>query len=108
VTVTTNYTHDHSISATDQSRAQECLIYTGPDSVSEPYCADTCAPGTCGDEEACNLEAVQCVRDPCPDVAVCSEPCSDCPENQVREKRRGCGALFLSESGSTKPCGIYV
>lgn len=50
---------------------QECLVYTDG-AEDEQYCADTCAPGRCGDEEACSLEEVQCVRAPCPPVAVCT------------------------------------
>ena len=59
-------------------------MYTGG-SGDEFYCADVCIPSTCGDEEVCSLEDVQCDRDPCPPVAVCTDLCGGiCDESQVR------------------------
>lgn len=36
-------------------------------------CADTCAEGTCLEDELCELVPVECVTEPCnyPDVAFC-------------------------------------
>lgn len=52
---------------------QECLIYQEGTDLEESYCADTCAPGACGDEQSCSLVDVDCVRAPCPPVAVCTD-----------------------------------
>lgn len=44
----------------------------------EYYCADVCEPSPCDYDEACTLEPVSCLRDPCPPVAVCKpdgDPC---------------------------------
>ncbi|CAM9947792.1 unnamed protein product [Scytosiphon promiscuus] len=51
---------------------QECLVYEEGTVLEEAYCADTCASGACGDEQSCSLEEVDCVRAPCPPVAVCA------------------------------------
>lgn len=45
----------------------------------EPYCADSCAAGTCGDGQACILEQVQCIRAPCPPFAVCADTPTPAP-----------------------------
>ncbi|CAM9746828.1 unnamed protein product, partial [Hapterophycus canaliculatus] len=51
---------------------QECLLYAEGTADEEAYCADTCATGTCADDENCSLEGVLCIRAPCPPVAVCT------------------------------------
>ena len=65
---------------------QECRIYGA---TGEPYCADTCDI-VCGPGQSCRLMRVQCVRAPCPPVAVCvvdppDDPCElvRCRDHQV-------------------------
>ena len=65
--------------------SQECIFYASED---EYYCPDVCTPSTCGDEEVCSLEHVDCVRAPCPPVAVCTDSCGGaCTETQVRNRQ---------------------
>ncbi len=37
----------------------------------EAFCKDTCEGFTCPDEKTCALQEVQCIRAPCPPIAVC-------------------------------------
>ncbi|KAF4319823.1 hypothetical protein BBO99_00005822 [Phytophthora kernoviae] len=48
---------------------QECQIYA-PDG--SEYCADVCIEGRCPKGVTCELQEVQCIRAPCPPVAVCN------------------------------------
>jgi len=53
---------------------------------SEPA-PDLCAAVRCGTNEVCMLEQVECVRAPCPPVAVCVNPCAAalCPVGTICE-----------------------
>lgn len=57
-------------------------MYEEGTSLEEAYCADTCAPGACGDGQSCSLEEVQCVRAPCPPVAVCTDSPTPLPPTE--------------------------
>ncbi|RLN92437.1 hypothetical protein BBJ28_00016795 [Nothophytophthora sp. Chile5] len=49
---------------------QTCQIYE-PDGTE--YCADVCSEGRCPQDSTCELQEVQCIRAPCPPVAVCKD-----------------------------------
>ncbi len=63
---------------------QECRLHSAPSCPPgatcppEPYCADSCEKLDCPSGQICVLQAVQCVRAPCPPVARCVErdPCA--------------------------------
>jgi hypothetical protein len=51
---------------------QECQIVEGCSNTScELYCSDQCNYVDCPDGEKCTLQEVQCVRAPCPPIAIC-------------------------------------
>ncbi len=54
-----------------KTKIQTCRTYTDNGGMEEAYCADTCAPGVCGDGESCTLEQSQCDGLPCPPVVKC-------------------------------------
>lgn len=57
-------------------RSEQCDDFDG----CESYCADTCRGVECGDGQRCQLTQVQCIRSPCPPVAMCvdvPDPCLD-------------------------------
>ncbi|CAN0440500.1 unnamed protein product, partial [Scytosiphon promiscuus] len=40
-------------------------------------CADTvCDPSLCAEDETCSLQEWDCVEEPCPAIATCSETCN--------------------------------
>lgn len=76
-------------------KSQECLpwerSWSHPD---DYYCTDVCEPSPCGVDETCELvPATSCpstssASSPCPDTAVCIDPCDGiCDEFQVRVVR---------------------
>ncbi len=51
----------------------ECRVHRNADGELIPYCADTCRDFPCPPGTSCELVEVQCVREPCPPVAQCSD-----------------------------------
>jgi hypothetical protein len=45
---------------------QECI-----DDGDHQYCADYCAPDKCPPTMNCRLDIVNCIKEPCPPIAVC-------------------------------------
>ncbi|KAL4114833.1 hypothetical protein KRP22_005254 [Phytophthora ramorum] len=63
------------------SKDEKCMINSADNS---QYCLTPCATVRCSSGYTCQVEQVQCIRAPCPPVAVCKPVKTPCPQRVLR------------------------